>query len=735
MNDAPAAQPFHPPALDRSVQGVLGEAVDRVDGPAKVTGGARYAYEFDLPGTAYGYVIGATIGHGRVTRIDAEAARAAPGVIAVLVDDPRLPSDTSNGKDDEMRAFSRDVRFFGQSLGIVVADSFEAARAAAALVEVDYAVEAGRFAADFDHDVEAKPAAAFVRDVDIGDIDAALAGSAAVIDSTFETPMHLPAAMEPHATTASWDGDRLTIRSSLQMVAGSQKTVAATLGIDPDKVRVIATYVGGGFGGKTGVGVEVVLAAIAAQEVGRPVKVALARRQTGQLVHHRSPTRQRLRVGADAGGRITAIAQEGIAAQNDWRGFIEPIPFGSIPLYAGPARRFTTSVVRVDLPASGAVRAPGEAIGSWPIESAIDELAVELGIDPVALRILNEPAADPTTGKPFSTRRLVDCYREGARRFGWDGSDRTPGTRREGEWLIGTGMAAAFRGNFSVRASAKVRLTPEGRAEIETDLPDIGTGTYTIVAQVAAELLGLPIEAVDVRLGDSTYPVTAGAGGSFGAGSAASAVALACEELIDTLAQRMDSTPSDMTLKDGHAIAGNRRVPIGDLARDGLEALGKTAPGSFVSGYSQASHGAQFAEVAVNAVTGEVRVRRMLGVFDCGRVLNRKTARSQLLGGMIWGIGSALHEDAVVDGSTGQFVNPDFGEYHIAVHADAPRIEVHFIEEADDVANPIGAKAVGELGISGAGAAVTNAIWHATGYRARHWPVTVDRLLTALPPL
>lgn len=735
MSKADPHRPFHPAALDRMVQGVLGAGVDRVDGPAKVTGTARYSYEIGVSDTAFGYVIGATIGKGEVVAIDAAAARAAPGVLAVLVNDPRLPSDTANGKDPAMRAASRTIAFHGQALGIVVADSFEAARAAAGLLKVKYRAGAGAFEPDFDADVEHEPAAAFVKDVAVGDVDAAFAAAAHVVDATFETPVHLPAAMEPHATTAVWDDDRLTIYSSLQMIAGSKATVATTLGIDPDKVRVIASYVGGGFGGKTGVGVEVVLAAVAAQEVGRPVKVALTRRQTGQLVHHRSATRQRMQIGCDADGRITAIAQDGIAAQNRWRGFIEPIPFGSIPLYAGPARRFTTSVVRVDQPGAGAVRAPGEAIGSFPLESAIDELAERLGMDPVELRILNEPAADPSTGKPFSTRRLVDCYREGAGRFGWDGADRAPGRRRDGEWLIGTGMAAAFRGNFSVRAQARVRLTPAGRAEIETDLPDIGTGTYTIVAQVAAELLGLEMDAIDVRLGDSTFPVTSGAGGSFGAGSAASAVALACEELIDTLAERMSSSPADMTLKDGHAIAGNRRVPIGDLARDGLEALGKTKPGSFVEGYSQASHGAHFAEVAVNVVTGEVRVRRMLGVFDCGRVLNRKTARSQLLGGMIWGIGSALHEDAVIDARTGQFVNPDFAEYHIAAHADAPPIEVHFIEQADDVANPIGAKAVGELGISGAGAAVTNAIYHACGFRARSWPVTVDKLLAALPAL
>jgi xanthine dehydrogenase YagR molybdenum-binding subunit len=339
-------------------------------------------------------------------------------------------------------------------------------------------------------------------------------------------------------------------------------------------------------------------------------------------------------------------------------------------------------------------------------------------------------------GVPFSTRRLVDCLDEGARRFGWDKRVATPGSVREGDWLIGIGMATAARVNFLANSDARVRLTPNGNAEVETDMTDIGTGTYTILAQIAGEMLGLPMERVTVFLGDSDHPDGAGSGGSFGAASSGSAVQLACDDLVAELARRMGASPADMTLKDGHAIAGNKRVPITDLIGNApIEAMGSLRPGKNSRTYSQATHGAQFAEVAVNAVTGEVRVRRMLGVFDCGRILNAKTARSQAIGGMIWGLGYALHEAAVLDQRSGSYVNRDLGEYHIPVNADVPQIEAYFIEEIDHHASPVGAKGIGELGISGAGAAITNAIYNATGVRVRDWPMTLDQVLPGLPPV
>ena len=735
MTDLTLDAPYRPAALDRAGQGVLGEPLDRIDGRLKVTGQARYAFEAAADRILYGAVIGSTIGRGRVCAIETGAAEAVDGVLAVIVDDPHLPSGGANVRDPALRGPTDRIDQLGQPIGIVVADTADAAREAAALVRVTYHDEPGRFdpravEVQTDHQL------GFIKPVRIGDLDAAMATAPVTLDRTYTTPIHFPAALEPHATLAEWRDDRLVIRSSLQMMAASRQTIAASLGLDETKVRVLAPFVGGGFGGKTGVGPELVLAAIAARRTGRPVKIALPRRQHAYLVHHRSETVQRIRLAADRDGRLSAIGQESIASQKDDRAFLEPVPFGSLPLYAAPVRLFTTALARVDLPPTGAVRAPGEAVGTFGLEGAMDELAEQLGLDPIELRRRNEPESEPGSGKPFSQRRLVECYDEGARRFGWERRIPTPGSTRSGDWLIGIGMATAFRGNFTVEAEARVTLGADGRATVETDMTDIGTGTYTILAQVAGEMLGLPLSAVDVVLGDSDLPKSPGSGGSFGAGGSGSAVALACEDILAEIALRMNAAPDELMLKDGCITAGGRQVALTELLRgQALIGNGHQRPGTNAKTTSQASHGAHFAEVAVNAVTGEVRVRRMLGVFEVGRVLNPKTARSQMIGGMIWGQAYALSEEGVVDARFGNFVNPDFGEYHVAVNADVRHVECHFLGGPDDLANPVGAKAVGELGISGAGAAVANAVYNACGVRVRDMPITPDKLLAGLPPL
>jgi xanthine dehydrogenase YagR molybdenum-binding subunit len=726
--------PYRPGGLDRGAQGVLGRPLERTDGPAKVTGDAQYASERAPAGTAYLSIVGAPVGSGRVTGIDVAAAQAVPGVLAVIHGDRRMPAGGSNSQNLSEQGSDR-IFHLGQPVAAVVAETAEAAREAARLVRVSVAEEVGRYDAatepvQRDHGIGFLPAIAK------GDLDAALAASAVTIDRTYHTPIHFPAALEPHATTAWWEGDKLTVRSSNQVIGAARTTIAKALGIDAERVRVLAPFVGGGFGGKTGVGPEAIIAAIAAERIGRPVKVSLPRAQSAYLVHHRSDTVQRIRLGADADGRLHAVAHESVAAQNDDSKFLEPVPFGTLPLYRGDVRHFRTDLVRVDLPATGAVRAPGEAIGTFAVEGAMDELAERLGLDPIELRRRNEPEVDPLSGKPFSTRRMLDCYDEGARAFGWPEQLPSPGTRREGEWLIGVGMAASLRGNFTVNAQARVTLAADGRAVVECDMTDIGTGTYTVLAQVAGEMLGLPLDRVAVRLGDTDLPPSAGSGGSFGAGSAGSAVVLACEDILAELGRRMNASADELTLKDGCVRAGGREATLAELTRgQPIVALGKTGPGKESRATSQASHGAQFAEVAVNAITGEVRVRRMVGVFDVGRVLNEKTARSQILGGMVWGISYALTEHAVVDTRTGAFVTPDFGEYHVATSADVPPIEVSFIEEIDDHANPVGAKGVGELGISGAGAAVVNAVYNACGVRVYELPITPDKLLAGLPDL
>ena len=730
--------PYRPAALDRPKgfggQGILGAGVDRVDGPAKVSGDARYAVERAPEGTAYAAIVGAPVGSGRVAAIDAAAAEAMPGVIAVVHGDPRMPAGGSNSQKLSAQG---DARIFhrGQPVALVVAETAEIAREAARLVVVRVDEAPGRYDPSAETPVS-DHGIGFLPNIAKGDLDAALAAAPVTIDLTYRTPIHFPAALEPHGTTAWWEGDMLTLRSSNQVIGAGRATVAKALGIDPSKVRMLAPFVGGGFGGKTGVGPETILAAIAAEKIGRPVKVSLPRAQSAYLVHHRSDTVQRIRLAAEADGRLTAIAHESVAMQNDDSSFLEPVPFGTLPLYRGEVRHFRTDLVRVDLPPTGAVRAPGEAIGSFAVEGAMDELAERIGINPLELRRRNEPDVDPLSGKPFSTRLMLECYAQGAARFGWPETLPKPGSVREGEWLIGVGMAASLRGNFTVNAQARVRLEADGTATVECDMTDIGTGTYTILAQVAGEMLGLPVSQVTVRLGDTDLPPTAGSGGSFGASSSASAVALACEDILIELGRRMNAAPDELVLKDGGVRAGDREASLAELTRgEAIVAMGKTGPGKESRSTSQASHGAQFAEVAVNAITGEVRVRRMVGVFDIGRVLNVKTARSQIVGGMVWGISYALMEHAVVDPRDGRFVTPDFGEYHVAVSADVPALEIEFIEEVDDHANPIGAKGVGELGISGAGAAVMNAVYNACGVRVYDLPITPDKLLAGLPAI
>ncbi len=734
MNEHAMDAPYRPAALDKGRQGLIGKGVDRYEGPLKTSGTAHYAYEGAPNGTLYAQVVGATIGAGTVLRVDTGAAQAMPGVVRIFADHPDFPS-TGGSSREEMGDWTDQIDHFGQPVALVVAETMESARDAALAVRVTYEEREGRYDPR-DQPVIEDHKIGFLPNIVKGDVDAAIDAAAIRFDQTYTTPIHFPAALEPHATTAWWEGEDLVVRASLQILSGARETIANQLGIARERVRVLAPYVGGGFGGKTGVGPETVMAAVAARETGRPVKIALPRRQTASLVHHRGDTVQRIRIGCDADGRIAAFAHDSVSSQKPGKGFLEPVPFGTLPLYAAEHRRFTTALTIVDLPSSGAVRAPGEAVGTFAVECAMDELAEQLGLDPIELRRRNEPETDPTSGKPFSTRLMLQCYEQGARRFGWDRRNPVPGQNRDGEWLIGHGMAAALRGNFTVNSEARVTLSADGRVLIETDMTDIGTGTYTILAQVAGEMLGLPVSAIDVRLGDSDLPESAGSGGSFGAGSSGSAVALACDDILAELARRMNAAAEELELENGIVRAGNRSSAIADLVRGNpIVAHGKTGPGQVSRRTSQASHGAQFAEVAVNAVTGEVRVRRLLGVFDVGRVLNEKTARNQMVGGMIWGIGYALSEEAVVDPRTGQFVNPDFGEYHVAVHADAPAVECHFIEQVDDQANPVGAKAVGELGISGAGAAVANAVYNATGVRVRDFPITLDKLLPGLPPV
>jgi xanthine dehydrogenase YagR molybdenum-binding subunit len=728
----------HPVSLlDTGVQGVISRPLDRVDGPAKVSGVATYAAEYAIPNLAHGVLVGAKIGCGKVVSIDVEAAKRIPGVIDVVIDfDTFIRNAQQGGETKAPTQGVKEVAYFGQIVAIVLAETFEAAREAALSIPIEYEYRAGtyNFAA---HTEEAKrpPDGQTPAHFSQGDPDKAYDAAPVQLDVTYVTPSQNSAAMEPHASIAVWEDDALTLYGAYQMPTSDASQLAQSLGLAKDKVRIIARFIGGGFGSKLGIAPESVAAAIAAKQLGRPVKAVMARQQVFDATVRRSNTEQRLRLGAEADGRIVSFVHDSLTSNLPDEGYFEPVGIGSHSLYGGAHRRINHDQVTLNLTLSGSMRAPGEAVGMVGLECAIDELAERLGMDPIELRKINDPAVDPEKDVPYSSRLLTRSLEEGARHFGWDGRNATPGSRREGEWLIGMGVAAATRNNQLMQSAAKVEIHPDGSATVSSAMTDIGTGSYTIMAQIASEILGIPVERIVMKLGDTNDPPAAGSGGSWGAASAGSAVYLACETLRDKLAKAMDVPADELTLKDGQAIGANRQTAIGDLVGEGLAATGEIKPGKQEKQFTQASYGAHFAEVAVNAVTGEVRVRRMLGIFAAGRVLNAKTARSQCLGGMTFGIGTALHEDLIHDQRNGKLVNRDLAEYHVPANADVPQLEVHFLDERDIHANPIHAKGIGELGISGAAPAVVNAIYNATGVRVRDLPITCDKLLAGLPPL
>lgn len=706
---------------------ILGRPTDRIEGPLKVTGRATYAAEFAAPDMVYGMIVTATIASGRIAAIDTAHALAAPGVLAVVTHENAGPLALGDDHKLPMLAGPQ-VDQFGQAAALVVAESFEAARTAARLVRIDYAAADGVF--DLAH---AKDAAERNSSHVHGDFDRAFADAAVQVDATYTTPDHAHAMMEPHASIASWDGDELTLWTANQMVDWAARDMAKVLGMPKDKVRIIAHHIGGGFGGKLWVRADAVLAAVAARQVGRPVKVVLSRPQVFNNTPHRSATIQRLRLGATREGRLTAIGHE------SWSGDVaggspEGAGAQTRQLYAAPHRRVDEWLATLNLPESNAMRAPGEAVGMMAIEAAMDELAEQLAIDPVELRILNDTQVDPE--KPerrFSHRDLIGCLREGAERFGWSARAATPGTRRDGRWLVGMGMAAAYRGNIVLKSAARVGVGGDGRVTVTTDMTDIGTGSYTILAQTAAEMLGVELEQVTVRLGESSFPISAGSGGQFGANSSTAGVYAACVGLRDKIAEAAGFEPATARFAEGRVWSGNKSVAFGDaVGGQGIEVEDRIEFGSLTRKYVQATFGAHFVEIGVDADTAEIRVRRMLGVFGAGRILNPKSARNQILGAMTMGVGAALTEELVIDPRLGGFINHDMAEYHLPTHADIPHQEVVFLDEEDPLSSPMKAKGVGELGICGVGAAVANAVYNACGVRVRDYPITVDKLLAGM---
>ncbi|QJU59275.1 xanthine dehydrogenase family protein molybdopterin-binding subunit [Sphingomonas sp. AP4-R1] len=723
--------------LDTGVQGAISQPFDRVDGPKKVSGAATYAAEFAFDSLAYGFLVSARIGAGKVVSIDADVVRSLPGVIDVVWDFDRFIRVAGQGGDTKAPTQRvQEIAFTGEIIAIVIAESYEAARDAALQLPVTYERGEGVFDSEVNRgEAYTPPDAVTPGHFSQGDVDKAMTQAPITIDVTYTTPSQNSAAMEPHASTAVWDGDgSLTLYGAYQMPTSDASQLAKALGLSVKKVRIISRYIGGGFGSKLGIAPESVAAAIAARQIGRPVKAVMARQQVFEATVRRSNTEQRLRLAANSNGRLTAIGQESFVSNLPGEDYFEPVGIGTHMIYAGENRLISHLQIPLNLVLSGSMRAPGEAVGMIGLECAMDELAEKLGMDPIELRKVNDTSVDPEKGVPFSSRSLTTALDDGAKRFGW--SDRArPGERRDGEWLIGLGMASAVRGNMLMESAAKVEIHSDGSATVASAMTDIGTGSYTILAQIASEILGIPVDRIKVKLGDTNAPPAAGSGGSWGAGSSGSAVYLACEMLKDKLAKAMGVDVEILTLKDGVAIGANRSVPISELVGEGLDAIGHIKPGKQEKETTQASFGAHFVEVGVNVVTGEIRVRRMLGVFAAGRVLNAKTARSQCLGGMTFGIGAALTEELYHDTRNGKLVNRDLAEYHVPANADVPQLEVHFLAERDVHANPIHAKGIGELGISGAAAAVANAVYNATGIRVREFPITLDKLLPGLPDI
>ena len=715
---------------------VVGKATDRIDGRFKVSGTAPYAYErHDVAAKpAYGYVVGAAIAKGRIASMDLGAAKSAAGVLAIVTADSAGRLD--KGKFNTAKLLGGpEIEHYHQAIAVVVGETFEQARAAAGLIKVDYVRTKGAF--DLAETMaEAKPhgVTGGPSDTAVGNFGTAFLASPVQFDATYTTPDQAHAMMEPHASLAVWSGDKLTLLTSNQLIAWGAADVAKTLRLPVENIRLISPYVGGGFGGKLWVRTDAILAALGARAAGRPVKVALTRPLMFNNTTHRPATVQRIRIGATQDGKITAIAHE------SWSGDLpggkpESAVAQTRLLYAGSNRLTATRLAILDLPEGNAMRAPGEAPGMMALEIAMDEMAEKLGLDPVTFRVLNDTQVDPENpSRPFSQRQLVECFRIGAERFGWDKRNPHSGRMRDGRWWVGMGVASAFRNNQLTKSGARVRLDSQGTVTVETDMTDIGTGTYTIIAQTAAEMMGLPLHKVVVRLGDSTYPVSAGSGGQWGANNSTSGVFAACVKLREAVSQKLGFNSDEAIFVDGQVRAGDRSVSLVEAVGD-TELVGEDAIeyGDLAKKYQSSTFGAHFVEVGVDAATAEIRVRRMLAVCAAGRILNPKSARSQVIGAMTMGVGAALMEELAVDKRHGFFVNHDLAGYEVPVHADIPHQDVIFLDDPDPMSSPMKAKGVGELGLCGVAAAVANAITNATGVRVRNYPITLDKLLDRMP--
>ena len=684
----------------------IGAPLDRIEGQQKVTGTAPYAYEHHVENPLYLYPLHSDVARGRVARIDAGEAEALPGVVAVIShhNAPTL-ADT---RDKELSILqSGEVAFRGQYIGAVVAETFEVARHAAQVVEISYDEEPHDAAFSPDRDDLYAPErvnAGFATDTEEGDVDAALSSAAITLDETYTTPLEHNNPMEPHTSVAIWEGGDLTLYESTQGAHAVRRSISRLFGLDRDRVRVVALHVGGGFGSKGLPHANTVLAVMAAYVVeGRPIKFALTRQQMFSCVGYRTPTVQRVRLGADENGRLVATSHDVVEQTAKIKEFAEQTAYATRTMYATETRRTTHRLAALDVSVPSWMRAPGEAPGMYALESAIDEMAIKCNLDPIEFRVLNEPELDAEKGLPYSSRNLVACLREGAERFGWEGRDPTPRARREGRWLVGTGVASGIYPVFRLPGSkVRIRYQEDGRYAVEIGAVDIGTGTWTALTQISADVLEVGVDDIECRIGDTDLPPASVEGGSSGITVWGSAIFEAAR-----------------IFRERHG----RNPTAGDQAEAG------TPDNPETQNYSMHAFAAYFAEARVHEDTGEVRIPRMTGVFAVGKVINAKTARSQFIGGMTMGLGMALHEESLLDPRFGHVVNHDFAEYHIPTNADVGEIDVAWIDEHDPYVNPMGSKGIGEIGICGSPAAIANAVYHASGVRVRDLPITPDKLL------
>ncbi|MBB3314865.1 xanthine dehydrogenase YagR molybdenum-binding subunit [Rhizobium sp. BK181] len=733
---------------------LIGTARTRVDGPQKVTGGARYAADFNQPGQAYAAIVSSTIGLGTVTDIDSTSAEKMPGVIAVISHHnaerlPYLPHraiiDPASG--DRLHVLQDDkVRFYGQPVAVVVADSIDHAERAAAELHISY--EAQQPLTDpTDRRVERIIPEAGSVDRSRGDANKAVAEAPVVIDETYNIARENHNPMEPHATVASWSGDRVTLWSKSQYLVNEQAEIAAVFGLPLENVEVICPFIGGAFGTSLRTWPHVTLAALAARQIRRPVKLVLTRKQMFFTTGHRPRTFQRVALGATSEGRLTAVIHEGTGETSRYEQFTEALTSVTDYLYSCPNVQTGYRLAQLDTSTPNHMRGPGEASGIFALESAIDELSYKLGIDPIELRRRNEPDIDEGENKPFSSRSLIQCYDLGAERFGWKRRTTQPRSMRDGRLLIGMGTASATYPAFHAPANARVRLLADGTAEVEAAASDMGPGTYTSMSQVAAEFLGLPLERIRFKLGRSDYPQTPSHGGSWTMASVGSAIRAACLE-VQAEATRLATTSANLPVsgtsiedfewregtlrRRGEASLGISYQDIVVANRGPIEASGSAQRDpSVAERYSMHSFGAVFAEVAIDPDVGTITVRRIVGAYGIGRVVNPLLARSQCTGGMIGGMGMALMEQTALDPRDGRPVNAHMADYLMPVNLDIPTLEAHFVEEVDPHVNPLGVKGLGEIALVGTAPAIANAIFHATGKRVRTLPIRIEDMLTA----